>query len=221
MEIKAINLDFYGTLVDWLPIWIEVSDLIVTENKLEVSSNDFALEWRGIQRDMLFKKEFIPYKQNIKEALVQLCQRYDIKENDYSDILFNKWGEINPCPEVPEVLNKLKEKYKLAICSNSARDLFDICANKLPIIFDKVFISDETKVNKPHLEMYAISIKNFGVPKENILHIASSQMDIKGATKAGLKVCWINRQKEKLVIDTPTPNFEIHKLTELLEIIKF
>ena len=56
MEIKAINLDFYGTLVDWLPIWIKVSDIIVTENNLDISSNDFALEWRGIQRDMLFKK---------------------------------------------------------------------------------------------------------------------------------------------------------------------
>ena len=220
MDIKAINLDFYGTLVDWLPIWVKVSDIIVTENKLDVSSNDFALEWRGIQRDMLSKEKFIPYKQNIKEALVQLCQKYNIKENDYSDILFNKWEEINPCPEVPELLKKLKEKYKLAICSNSARDLFDVCANKLPIIFDKVFISDETKVNKPHSKMYEIAIQEVGVPKENILHIASSQMDIKGATKAGLKVCWINRQKEELAIDTPTPDFEIHKLTELLEIFK-
>ena len=100
-----------------------------------------------------------------------------------------------------------------------ARDLFDICANKLPIIFDKVFISDETKVNKPHPRMYDIAIKNFGIPKENILHIASSQMDIKGAKNAGLKVCWINRQKEELAIDTPPPDFEIHKLTELLDIL--
>ena len=68
-------------------------------------------------------------------------------------------------------MKKLKEKYKLTICSNSARDLFDVCANKLPIIFDKVFISDETKVNKPHPEMYSIAIKNFGVPKEIGSHV--------------------------------------------------
>ena len=60
---------------------------------------------------------------------------------------------------------------------------------------------------------------DLGIPKENILHIASSQMDIKGAKNAGLKVCWINRQKEELAIDTPPPDFEIHKLTELLDIL--
>ena len=49
MNIKAINFDFYGTLVDWLPTWIYVSEKIVKESKINISPKDVALEWRKIE----------------------------------------------------------------------------------------------------------------------------------------------------------------------------
>jgi len=121
--------------------------------------------------------------------------------------------------KVNKTLKRLKEKYKLAICSNSSRDLFGICANKIPIKFYYVFISDETKVNKPHLKMYQYAIKALEFPPQNILHVASSQMDVKGATNAGLNVCWINRNNEKRLPETPKPRFEIYNLKKLIEIL--
>ena len=124
-----------------------------------------------------------------------------------------------PFPEVPETLIKLKEKYPLAVCSNSSRDFFNSLENKLPIKFNYVNISDETKVNKPHQKMYELAIKDLGYKPENILHVASSQMDVKGSTKAGFFVAWINRRGQERFPDTPKPNFEIRKLDELLTIL--
>ena len=48
MGIKAINFDFYGTLVDWLQIWNEVSQTIIESNSLKISPPEFTLEWRKL-----------------------------------------------------------------------------------------------------------------------------------------------------------------------------
>jgi 2-haloacid dehalogenase len=219
MEIKAINFDFYGTIVDWLPVWEEVCAKIVIENDLKVSPKEFAIEWRSAQRQFIEAKEFTLYREVIRLGLNAVCDKYAIKNKDYHEILYKKWKDILPFPEVPETLKKIRQKCRMVVCSNSARDFMDALLAKLPIKFDALLISDETKVNKPHPKMYALAIDALEVPKENILHIASSQMDVKGATNAGLTVCWINRRKEQRLPDTPQPSFEIHTLDEVLKIL--
>ena len=218
--IKAISFDFYGTLVDWLPIWVEASNHIVNKTSLAVQPDIFALEWRKIQRQMLDEKEFIPYKENISSALYLLCNKYKIKNNNYDKILFSKWKDIKPFPEVIPVLNKLKSKYKLSICTNSSRDLFERCMEKIPVKFDSILISDEIKVNKPHKKIYERNTQNLGFPPKNVLHIASSQMDVRGAFNAGLTVCWVNRLSEEKLIETPKPSYEINDLGEVLNILQ-
>ena len=219
MDVKAINFDFYGTLVDWLNVWKVVSLKIIEENKLNTSPVNFTLEWRKTQRQFIEEREFVPFKECIELALVYICKKYNIKNENYHQLLFDKWREIIPFPEVPDMLKKLKGKYVLAICSNSSRDLYDVCAAKLPIKFDYVFISDEIKATKPNPKIYQFAIKSFGLSPENILHIASSQMDVKGATNAKLNVCWINRLNEKINSEIPKPKFEIHKLDEVFKFL--
>jgi 2-haloalkanoic acid dehalogenase type II len=219
MTIKALNLDFYGTFTDWLTIWVDVSQKIIDDNKLGVSAKDLAVEWRTLQRKDLDVKEFTPYKENISNALRLLCDKYNIENKGYDRLIFSKWHEIEPFPEVGAVLQKLKGKVVLAICSNSSRDFFNACAAKLPVQFDYVFISDETQVNKPWPKMYETALAGMGVSKDEVLHVASSQMDLTGATNAGLQVCWINRRKQKRLSGTPEPAYEIYELTELLDIV--
>ena len=185
MNIKAINLDFYGTLLDWLKIWVEVSDRIIIENNLKISSTELALQWREYQRKLLDNKEFIPYKENIFLALEKLCKVYKIKNKKYDELLFKKWKDIEPYQEVEKSLKRLKAGYKLSICTNSSKELFNIASEKIHIKFDYVFISDETKVNKPHPKIYQMVIDSLGYDSKKILHVASSQMDVSGAVNSG------------------------------------
>jgi len=219
MIIKAINLDFYGTLVDWMPIWRRASKQIVEENNLNISSEDFALKWRKNQRILIESKNFILYKECIKLALLDLCKEIHIKNNSYEERLFSLWKGISPFTETKYVLNELGKNHMLGVCSNSSRDFFDICMEKIQTDFHHVLISDETKFTKPHHEIYELAINSFDVTKEEIIHVASSQMDIRGAKNAGLKVCWINRNAENLNDDTPIPDYKISNLKEILTII--
>lgn len=219
LNIEAISFDFYGTIVDWIPVWVSVTTKIVEQNKLSVDPKEFAIEWRRTQRQFIEAKEFTPYKDYIESALSFLCEKYRIQNREYHKLLFSRWKYMLPFPEVLETLKKLKSRFPLAVCSNSSRDFFDICASKLPIRFDHILLSDETKANKPHPKMYETAVRTLGVPKNLILHVASSQMDVRGATRAGLSVCWINRRSEERVPETPSPNLEISKLSELLDIM--
>ena len=220
MDIKAINFDFYGTLVDYFSVWEEVSKIIINGNNLKVSSADFISEWKTTQRILLEKKEFTDYKELVKLSLSITCKKYGVKNQDYHKIIFEKWSDIKPFSEVPNTLKKLKSKYELAICSNSSRDLYEACAAKLPFKFQNILLSDETKVNKPHPKMYQIAIKTLGFNPENILHVASSLMDVKGAANANLIVCWINRRNEKILEVSAKPEFEIKKLDEIFNHLK-
>jgi len=219
LNTEAISFDFYETIIDWLPVWVSVTARIMEGNKLSVHPKEFALEWRKAQRQFVEAKEFTPYKEIIKSALGFLCEKYRIENRGYDELLFSQWKDMLPFPEVPESLKKLKSRFPVAVCSNSSRDFFDACASKLPIKFDHVLLSDETKVNKPHPRMYGIVVKALDAPKNLILHVASSQMDVQGATKAGLTVCWINRRNEERLPETPTPTVEISNLSELVDIL--
>ena len=220
MKYDAINLDYYGTLVDWLPVWIDVSREIVNENNLDSDPRTMALLWREEQRLMLDKQQFIPYKENIKIALQRLGQKNGFNLLDYPERLFSRWDKIKPFKEVPNTLQILSDDFRLAICTNSAIDLFAVSAKNLAVTFDHVVISDDTHVNKPYPQIYAIAQQKLEVPSNRILHVASTQMDVRGASNAGFVVCWINRLNETRGDDTPKPTFEISQFDQILSILK-
>ena len=134
MKIKAINFDFYGTLVDWLQIWIEVAEQIVNENNLEALPMKFALEWRDIQRKNLEGKKFVPFKENILSSLDRLCSKHGIKNKNYDRILFGRWKDIKPYPEVISTLNELKLGQNVLIITEAVEENLYLSARNLPYI---------------------------------------------------------------------------------------
>ena len=59
------------------------------------------------------------------------------------------------------------------------------------------------------------------VKSEHALFIGDRlREDIQGAQNAGMKSIWINRTNETLTSEISKPNYEIHNLSELLEIIQ-
>ena len=83
MKFDAINLDYYGTLVDWLSIWVDVSEGIVSDNNLDIDARSLALQWRNIQREILDQQEYIPYKENVTLALKRTGEQIGFAVTDY------------------------------------------------------------------------------------------------------------------------------------------
>ena len=216
---KALTFDFWGTLVDWSPVWELVSGEIVRKHNLKCSAQEFALSWRRAGRWFVEKMPQLKYKEMVKKSLDEVCKTFGFESAGEEQQLFEHWKEIKPFPEAVAVLSELKKRHKLVIVSNADPDLFDVCISKFPVEFDNFFLSDVTGVTKPHFEMYEKSIAFLGLPRSQILHVASSQMDVVGAVNAGLAVCWVNRHSEQKSPETPKPAFEIQDLRELLKIV--
>ena len=55
--IKAVVLDFYGTVMNWLPMWRDISELIINRNVLDAEAEDFAKKWIRKQRQIISTKK--------------------------------------------------------------------------------------------------------------------------------------------------------------------
>ena len=130
----------------------------------------------------------------------------------HADLLEESW----------EICNRLKEKYQLYIITNGAsftqHGRFAICP--LTPLFQKIFISEDMGVQKPHKEYFdAVAADIEGFAPEKALVIGDSlSSDILGANNAGLDCVWYNPAalplKEGVRCD-----YEIRRLRQLLAIL--
>lgn len=122
-------------------------------------------------------------------------------------------------PDTLEVLEALKQKYKLYIITNGFREVQTkkLKNSGLEPYFDGVYISDLIGVQKPHPYFFEYAIKSSHAnPKECLVIGDSLEADIKGAQKVGLDHVFFN---SKGLDHTEEIMHEINTLKELLLIL--
>jgi 2-haloacid dehalogenase len=97
--------------------------------------------------------------------------------------------------EVPEVLSKLKENYKLVILSHGTQRMLDAVAehNSVTHLFDEILSVDAIQAYKPDLKAYELLIKKIDLPEKSFGYAGVNPMDIAGAKAFGMKTIWIRR----------------------------
>src|SRR3990170_4196082 len=116
-KFRALTLDFWGTMVDWLPVWESVSAEIVKKHNLKCSAKEFALSWRRAGRWYVEKMPFLKYKDMVKKSLEEVCKTFGFESSGEEKLLFERWGAIEPFPETAGVFSELKKNHKLVIVS--------------------------------------------------------------------------------------------------------
>lgn len=125
-------------------------------------------------------------------------------------------------PDAHEVLSKLHEKYTLYIVTNGiARTQYSrINGAGISQYFKDCFISEDIGANKPAIEFFNYvkdHVEGFN-EAETLIIGDSITSDIKGGNLAGIDTCWLC--KEGTVNESSiSPNYEIHSLKELLQIL--
>jgi putative hydrolase of the HAD superfamily len=126
--------------------------------------------------------------------------------------------------EVKGVLSELKNrKLKLGLISNNySTTYFFRLLQKFDLnkYFNAKVVSSEIGIRKPHKDIFFQCLKMLNVTSENSMFVGDLlRKDIQGAKNAGMKSVWINRTNETITAERPKPDYEIHNLTELLEIL--
>lgn len=87
--------------------------------------------------------------------------------------------------------------------------------------FDYLFFSGDYEIQKPDPQTLQIVSTTSKIPKEQMVYIGNSEVDILTGERYGIPTVWINREGRKLNSDSPLPTLEIAKMGDLPSYLPF
>ena len=119
-----------------------------------------------------------------------------------------------------DLLEYLKPNYKMHILSNGFREVqFKKIENSgLRPYFDKIILSEDAGINKPHADIFTYTLKNTNSRRDQTLMIGDNwDADIVGARNSRIDQLWFNPSGNEAVGFKPT--FEVRRLEEIKGIL--
>lgn len=206
------TFDCYGTLIDWnLGIRTELERLFGVEEAPRLLKRYHELE-PEIESDA---EQFHAYRQVLTLALERLAQeaRIQLPEGEAS-ALAQSLPDWQPFPEVPAALAELRGRgWKLAILSNTDRDLIAASQKQLGVPIDLAIVAEDVQSYKPAHAHWERFFEATTADREHHVHVGASLFhDIAPARELGLRSVWINRLGETA---DPEPDRELSDLSAL------
>ena len=106
-----------------------------------------------------------------------------------------------------DLLNYLKPKYQMHILSNGFREVQykKIENSGLSPYFDKIILSDEIGINKPHAQFFTHALQKTNAAHSETIMIGDSwDADIVGAYNSNIDQLWFNPEGHSPNVFTPT-----------------
>jgi 2-haloacid dehalogenase len=204
------TFDCYGTLIDWnLGIRRELERLFGVEEAPRLLERYHEVE-RELESD-----EFQTYREVLTLALEKLAQEESIQlPEGETGMLAKSLPHWPPFPEVPASLAELRNRgWKLAILSNTDRDLIAASQQQLGVPIDLAIVAEDVESYKPGHAHWTRFFEATTADREQHVHVAASLFhDIKPARELDLRSVWINRLGEQA---DPEPDRELKDLAAL------
>jgi 2-haloacid dehalogenase len=209
------TFDCYGTLVDWnTGIRRELERLFGVERAPELLERYHELE-PEIQGE-----EYRSYAAVLTLTLERLAQEEAIGlPEGEAGALAESLPEWPVFPEVPAALEELRRRgWRLAILSNSDRDLIVESEKAIGVPFDLTVVAEDVGSYKPAHGHWKRFFELTTADRDGHVHVAQSHFhDIVPANELGLVSVWINRLGETR---DPPPTRELpdlHRLPDTLD----
>ena len=208
------TFDCYGTLIDWnLGIARELERLFGAERAPRLLERYHELE------PELEAEAYSSYRDVLRRALERLAGEEGLALADGDrDALAGSLPGWPPFPETPTALAELRRGgWRLAILSNSDRDLIAASQARLGVPFDATVVAEDVRSYKPAHAHWQRFFADTGAARERHVHVAASLFhDIAPAAELGLTSVWVNRLGEQA---GPQPTREIADLTPLPSLV--
>jgi 2-haloacid dehalogenase len=218
--IKACVFDAYGTLFDFAAAARKCRDVLGDDiDKLTVLWRDKQLQYTWLRAAQWLHVDFW---QVTGDALDFSLETLGIDKPGLRERLMTLYLTLDPFPEVPDVLRRLKAAgMRTAILSNGSPKMLDAVVNaaKLDPLLDAVLSVEAVGVYKPHRKVYQLAIDRLGVPASAISFQSSNAWDAYAASAFGMKVVWCNRYRQRPERLPGAPDREVQSLAELPKLI--
>jgi 2-haloacid dehalogenase len=209
------SFDCYGTLVDWnAGIRGELERLIPVEDADRLLERYHEVE-RRVQRE----RPDASYRDVMAAGLEEVASGAGAAlPSSERDALGSSLPDWPVFPEVPAALSEARERgWRLAVLTNSDRDLIDASLAAIGVPFDATVVASEIGSYKPAHEHWRVFSSTTEADPSFHVHVAQSHFhDIAPANELGLRSVWINRRGER---HEPPPTRELRDLNGLADVL--
>jgi len=219
-SIKALTFDVFGTVVDWRSPVIREGEQLGRKKGLKVDWPHFADRWRagyGPAMNRVRRGE-LPWT-NIdglhRLILDNLLKEFHITglSEDEIDHFNHVWHRLDPWPDSPGGLARLKKRFIIATLSNGNVALLVNMAKHAGLPWDCVLSAELAKHYKPDPIVYQTAADLLGLKTEQVMMVAAHASDLRAASKVGMSTAFVSRPLENgpqgRAEVTPDPAFHV------------
>jgi HAD superfamily hydrolase (TIGR01509 family) len=179
--IEGVVFDLDGLLLDSEQVWDAAREELAHERGgrwTDSAQRDMmgmsSPEWSRYMHDVIGLSE--PPAQINAEVVHRVEQRY----NEHLPVI----------PGAPEAVNRLAERWPLALASSSNRELIDLVLDMMGIAdrFQATVSSEEVAHGKPAPDVYLEAARRLGIDPTRAAAIEDSHNGIRAAKAAGMRV---------------------------------
>jgi 2-haloacid dehalogenase len=201
---QAIMFDLLTALLNSWSLWNKVA-----------GSDGVGFNWRARYLQLTYQAgPYRSYEGIIKEA----AHEAGVPEA-HAEALLQRWSELEPWPETPQVLHALLEKVPIAVATNASIALANIAVTCLGVAMPTVVTAEEAGYYKPQPQPYRMALDRLQCPAESVLFVAGSAADVPGASAVGMPVFWHNRLRLSPVDARVQPLYVADSLWPILELV--
>ena len=216
--IKAIFIDFYGTVVyEDGEIVSKISKMIYETGNAQSASQVDSYWWNSFRTlfENSYGENFKTQRELETKSLVDTIEHFgsSVDGNILSNEMFDYWRR-------PPIFEESKQFFQdcpvpIYIVSNIDRADILEAIDFHGLNPQEIFTSEDAKSYKPRKELFELALEKTGLSADEVLHIGDSlSSDIKGANSVGINAIWINRTGK----DIPD---KVTVVSNLLEVLSY
>ncbi len=216
MAERWATFDCYGTLVDWNGgIRAALESLFGVEH-----AERLLARYHELEPEVQAASPGATYREVLTVALERLAEEsgLTLPEGEASALARSlpSWPVF---PDVEPALMETRSRgWRLAILSNTDRDLIDASMDAIGVPFDLAIVAGEIGSYKPSTRHWEVFREQTGAGPPRHVHVAQSLFhDVAPATELGISCIWINRLGEPA---DPRPAKTLPDLTGLADALR-
>jgi 2-haloalkanoic acid dehalogenase type II len=215
-----VTFDLFSALIDSRTGASRVFTAIADEYGWSIDGPTLYDEWdrrnKASQRD---EQQWIPFADHCSRALAATYDALGLVGRPSVDavVLLGSVAGWPLWPDVADGLPALTGRYRVGVLSNVDDEVFARSAVAGLVADDDVLTSERLRAYKPHPEIYRRARERAG---GDLVHVATSARDVRGALEAGIDVVRLRRPGHVLDPAGPAPDVEVSDVAQVSEALE-
>jgi 2-haloacid dehalogenase len=197
-RFSTISFDCYGTLINWEAGILPALRKVLARHQQHLDDSGI-LELYGEFEAQAESGPYRKYREVLQSVVRAFGQRlgFDPSRDDLRT-LSESVPAWPPFSDTVAALQRLKDRFNLAIISNIDDELFAKTQKRLVVEFAAVITAEQARGYKPSVRNFEMALEELGIDRSQLLHAGQSiYHDVLPAQSLGIATVWVNRKSAR------------------------